>query len=441
MSDINELVFFKFSHMSKNQRDNKRILLIAPHGSYRTFAFINAAKQKNIDVLIASEGQHSVVSAYSEGMHIKFDEPDEAIDKMLNEASKRPFSAVIGTDDSTTELASIVSKALALPHNKPSSVQIAKRKDLARACLLEAGVKVPNFAIIDTKLSLSVLKQMSSLRFPVVVKPIGLSGSLGVIRANDTQELETVCTRVFNIINLDKKLSPENYRYLIIEEFIAGDEIAVEGILTNSKFNLLSIFDKPDPLNGPYFEETYYITPSTLTKTQQTELIATLQSACDAYGLEEGPIHAECRINRAGIWVIEIAARTIGGLCGRLLQFGTGFNLEELVLAHAVGEPIPTLDKQQQNNASGVLMIPIPRHGILKRVEGLLAAQDIPLIDDVSIQIQPGYEVTPLPEGSSYLGFIFASGKTAIEVEQALRDAHDCLTIVIAPLLFKANVA
>ncbi len=427
--------------MSINQHYNKRILLIAPHGSYRTFAFINAAKQKNIDVLIASEGEHSVVSAYSEGLHIKFDEPDNAIAKMLKEAAKRPFSAVIGTDDSTTELASIVSKKLALPHNKPAAVQIAKRKDLARACLLDAGVKVPHFSIIDTNLRLSVLEQMSTLTFPVVVKPIGLSGSLGVIRANDAQELEIVCNRVATIIQLDKKLSPENYRYLIIEEFIAGDEIAVEGILINSTFNLLSIFDKPDPLDGPYFEETYYITPSKLNKEQQTELIATLQSACDAYGLQEGPIHAECRINHAGIWIIEIAARTIGGLCGRLLQFGTGFNLEELVLAHAIGEPIPTLDKQQESNASGVLMIPIPRHGILKRVEGLLAAQSIPLIDDVSIQIQPGYEVTPLPEGSSYLGFIFAVGESANQVEQALRDAHDCLTIVIAPLLFKANVA
>ncbi len=433
----------KFTIMT-NQQFQKRILLIAPHGSYRTFAFLNAAKQKGIDVLIASEGEHSVVSAYSEGLHIKFDEPELAIQKMIAEASVRPFDAIIGTDDSTTELASKVSKALGLAHNNPESVQIAKRKDLARHCLLQAGVKIPKFCIVD--LSLDILEQTTKVNFPVVVKPIGLSGSLGVIRANNTNELISVCARIEKIILRDKNLTSENYQYLIIEEFILGDEIAIEGILVNKEFKLLSIFDKPDPLNGPYFEETYYITPSKLDFEQQAELIKTLQSACVAYGLEEGPIHAECRINDDGIWVIEVAARTIGGLCGRLLTFGIGMSLEELVLAHAIGEVISSLDiasvdTHLDDNASGVLMIPIPRHGILKRVEGLLVAQKIPLIDDISIQIQEGYEVTPLPESSSYLGFIFASGGTTAQVEQALRDAHNSLKIIIAPLLFKANVA
>jgi len=424
--------------MSNNQQLQKRILLIAPHGSYRTFAFIAAAQQKGIKVLIASEGEHSVVSAYSEGLHIKFDEPETALEKMLNEASRRPFNAVIGTDDSTTELASKVSKALGLAHNKPESVQIAKRKDLARCCLRDANVKVPKFDIVDVKHS--IIEQISNVKFPVVVKPIGLSGSLGVIRANDESELKTVCHRIEKIIKQNTKLTTEDYQHLLIEEFIAGDEIAVEGILVKQQFQLLSIFDKPDPLNGPYFEETYYITPSKLNSEQQLELISTLQSACNAYGLHEGPIHAECRINDDGIWVVEIAARTIGGLCGRLLKFGTGLSLEELVLAHAIGEPIPMVEQTEQEHASGVLMIPIPRHGILKRVEGLLAAQKISLIDDVSIQIQEGYEVTPLPEGSSYLGFIFASGGSTAEVEQALRDAHACLKIVIAPLLFKSKL-
>ncbi len=424
--------------MNFNQQHQDRILLIAPHGSYRTFAFINAARQKDIEVVIASEGEHSVVSAYSEGLHIKFNEPELALKKMLLEAARKPITAVLGTDDSTTELASKVSNALGLAHNDPGSVEIAKRKDLARACLRDAGVKVPNFAIIDTKFN--SVDQVSDINFPVVVKPVGLSGSLGVIRVNDKQELNKTCRRIEKIIHQDTKLSAENYQYLLVEEFIPGDEIAVEGILVNEEFKLLSIFDKPDPLNGPYFEETYYITPSKLDEQQQLELIATLQSACDAYGLRHGPIHAECRINKDGIWIIEIAARTIGGLCGRLVKFGTGLGLEELVLAHAIGETIPTIEPQLEN-ASGVLMIPIPRHGILKRVEGLLAAQNSPLIDDISIQIQEGYEVTPLPEGSSYLGFIFASGSSTKKVEQALRDAHDCLNIVIAPLLFKANVA
>jgi len=424
--------------MKNNQHNKNRILLIAPHGSYRTFAFLKAAQQKAIDVLIASEGEFSVVSAYSEGLHINFDEPETAIKKMLYEASLRPFIAVIGTDDSTTELASVVSKALGLAHNDPESVKIAKRKDLARICLQNADVKIPDFKIIDIRKVIS--EQSLNIRFPVVVKPIGLSGSLGVIRVNNNSEFESTCFRIEKIIQQDKKLTAENYHYLLVEEFIAGDEFAIEGILVNKEFKLLSIFDKPEPLNGPYFEETYYITPSKLNEKQQNDLVSTLQSACNAYGLHEGPIHAECRINKNGIWVIEIAARTIGGLCGRLLQFGTGMSLEELVLAHAIGESIPSINLNQQDKASGVLMIPIPKHGILKRVEGLLAAQRIPLIDDLSIQIQEGYEVTPLPEGSSYLGFIFASGDSASKVEQALRDAFECLNIVIAPLLFKASI-
>jgi len=424
--------------MIYNQQQPNRILLIAPHGSYRTFAFLNAAKQKGLDVLIASEGQHSVVSAYSEGLHINFDEPEKAVKKMLHEASLRAFIAVIATDDSTTELASIVSKSLGLAHNDPAAVKIAKRKDLARLCLQSANVNIPNFIIID--IQKNITEQISSVVFPVVVKPIGLSGSLGVIRANNDSELVIACKRIEKIIRLDKKLTAENYSYLLVEEFITGDEIAIEGMLVNKVFRLLSIFDKPDPLNGPYFEETYYITPSKLNSQQQTELIKTLQSACDAYGLQEGPIHAECRINDNGIWIIEIAARTIGGLCGRLLKFGTGLSLEELVLAHATGEQLPGIDLAQQDSACGVLMIPIPKHGILKRVEGLLAAQKVPLIDDVSIQIQQGYEVTPLPEGSSYLGFIFASGDSTDKVERALRQAYECLNIVIAPLLFKASI-
>jgi len=428
--------------MTTSQQHQDRILLIAPHGSYRTFAFLTAAQQKGIDVLIASEGEHSVVSAYSEGLHIKFNEPERAVEKMIKEASFKPFIAVIGTDDSTTELASKVSMALGLAHNTPEAVQIAKRKDLARHCLRDANIKIPKFDVVD--MNYPITAQIHNAEYPVVIKPIGLSGSLGVIRVDNALAVETVCRRIERIIQQDNKLSAENYQYLIIEEFIPGEEIAVEGILVNKEFKLLSIFDKPEPLDGPYFEETYYITPSKLNLRQQMELISTLQSACNAYGLQEGPIHAECRINNDGIWIVEIAARTIGGLCGRLLKFGTGLSLEELVLAHAIGEPMPTIDLNEQtdqDNASGVLMIPIPKHGILKRIEGILAAQKIPLIDEINIQIQEGYEVIPLPEGSSYLGFIFASGGATFEVEQALREAHDCLNIVIAPILFKANVA
>jgi len=218
---------------------------------------------------------------------------------------------------------------------------------------------------------------------------------------------------------------------LLLEEFIPGKEVAIEAMLHNGKLDVLAIFDKPDPLNGPFFEETYYLTPTSFSEKIQQEIKQTVFESCQAYGLNEGPVHAECRINENGVWILEVAARTIGGMCGRLLSLGTGHSLEELVLLHAMGKRV---EVKTIESAAGVLMIPIPKAGILKRVEGLLNAQRIPYINDVTIEVREGYELTPLPEGNSYLGFIFSEAPTVEEAEKALRDAHDCLNVVIAPL-------
>jgi len=207
--------------------------------------------------------------------------------------------------------------------------------------------------------------------------------------------------------------------------------VAVEAMLTGGRLEILTIFDKPDPLDGPFFEETSYITPTRLTDEQQAELRNVISQACRAYGLQEGPVHAECRINHDGIFILEVAARTIGGLCGRLLRFGTGYSLEELVLSQALGK---SLDLNSAVGAAGVLMIPIPAAGMLKRVEGLLAAQRVPYIEEVNIQVREGYELVPLPEGSSYFGFIFSRAPDARQVEHALREAHACLKIITAPV-------
>ncbi|MDH5650085.1 MAG: ATP-grasp domain-containing protein, partial [Gammaproteobacteria bacterium] len=212
---------------------------------------------------------------------------------------------------------------------------------------------------------------------------------------------------------------------------ISGIEVAVEGMLTRGHLEILTIFDKPDPLNGPFFEETYYTSPTRLNEDTQTEIYNTVQAACQAYGLKEGPIHAECRVNDQGIWIIEVAARTIGGLCSRLFQLATGQDLEQVVLAHALGMAVPTCVIE---GGSGVLMIPIPGAGILRRVEGTLKAQSTPFIEEVSIDLREGYELVPLPEGASYLGFIFSKAPNPELAEQALRQAHACLNVVIAPL-------
>lgn len=405
------------------------VLIIAPHGSYRTMPFIAAADRLGIHALIASEGKHSIVSAYAQGIHIEFRDEEQAFQELLRATTQHRVVAVIGTDDSTTELAARMAQQLKLPHNAPAAVQIARRKDQARACLTANAVPVPTYRRID--LTQPLPAQLDEVPFPVVVKPIALSASRGVIRANNKSELLTAIARVQQLLQGINDLDVDEKRYLLLEQYISGGEIAVEAMLTCGELQILTIFDKPDPLQGPFFEETYYITPTRLSTPQQAEVKRVVQLACAAYGLQDGPVHAECRINPDGVFILEVAARTIGGLCGRLLRFGTGYSLEELVLAHAMGKPL-TLGSD--GGGAGVLMIPIPKAGMLKRVEGLLDAQRVPFIEDINIQVREGHELIPIPEGASYLGFIFARAPSAQQAEQALRNAHACLNFVITPI-------
>lgn len=413
----------------------QRALVIAPHSSYRTAAYIQAAHLLNIEVLVASEGEHSIVSDYAKGLHIQFSEPAKAFQRIIDAGNEKPFAAVIGTDDSCLELAARVARHFNLPHNPPASVRMAGRKDLARECLHREQLLIPGFRLVN--LEKDIASQLNDVEFPVVVKPVALSGSRGVIRANNQTELLAAIERVVKLLDAERQLDNEVRHRLLIEQYIPGDEVAVEGMLHQGRLQILTIFDKPEPLEGPFFEESYYITPTRQPGKIQQQIHDAVLKACLAYGLQEGPVHAECRINEQGVWILEVAARTIGGLCARLLTFGTGYSLEQLVLAQAMGKPL-TIDEKRP--ASGVLMIPIPRAGVFKRVEGLLEAQRIPGILDIDIQIREGYELVPLPEGASYLGFIFASADTAAEAEAALRKAHACLKIIVAPL-FRVDVA
>jgi len=407
----------------------RRILLIAPHGSYRTAPFLAAAKIRGIEVLIASEAKHSLVSVYAQGLHIDFDDPQTSLQTILREARQRPFAAVLGCDDASAELAAAAASELGLPHNPATAVRLARRKDLARARLAAAGVPAPRHWRLD--LTRPLAAQAGAICFPCVLKPVALAASRGVIRADSIAELMQAAARIQVLLARAGLHAAEERETILAEEFIPGFEVAVEGLLTQGVLQVLAIFDKPDPLNGPYFEETYYITPSRLGSAVQRDLRTTISAACAAYGLREGPIHAECRINDQGVWILEVAARTIGGLCGRLLRFGAGLNLEELVLLHALGE---SKVLQAEAGGAGVLMIPIPQAGILRRVEGVLAAQRVAYIEDVIIDVREGYELVPLPEGASYLGFIFARAPSAAQAEAALRAAHACLRVVVMPL-------
>lgn len=409
-----------------------RILLVAPRDSYRTAPYIAAARKQNIDLLIASEGRHTLAGQDAPGVSIDLRNISASLQAILTAAQAGPFAAIIGTDDTSTELAVQASIQLNLPHNPLAAIRRARRKDLARAQLAAAGVAVPRFWCIDLRQPLA--QQLEAVLYPCVVKPVALSASRGVIRANSREQIHQAIERIQAI--LVPETVAEERSILLVEEFIPGTEVAIEGLLSGGVLEILAIFDKPDPLDGPFFEESYYITPSRHAPAIHKQISECVKQVCAAYGLREGPIHAECRINAQGVWILEVAARTIGGLCGRLLRFGTGYGLEELVLLHALGlRP----DTRCAAGAAGVLMIPIPQAGVLRRVEGLLAAQKVPYIEEVMIDVREGYELVPLPEGASYLGFIFAHAPSPQEAETALRTAHARLRIVVAPL-WKAGV-
>jgi biotin carboxylase len=265
-----------------------------------------------------------------------------------------------------------------------------------------------------------------------VVKPLALSGSRGVIRADSAGELVAAIERVRAILSREYGSPSELSRHVQVEDFVPGQEVALEGMLRAGRLAVLALFDKPDPLDGPFFEETYYITPSRHPAGQQERLVQRVQQACTALGLREGPVHAELRIHAGDGVIMEVASRTIGGDCARLLQFGTGQGLEDLVISHAIGQPLPV---SPQDGGAGVLMIPIPVAGVLRRVEGIAAARAVPCVEDVMISLRDGYELVPLPEGASYLGFMFARAPSAAQAESALREAHAKLRIVTAPVM------
>jgi len=404
-----------------------RLLLVAPHSSYRIAPYIDAADRLGVDVLIASTSEHSLVSAVAEGLRIDLHRPEQAIEYIRDAARARPFAGVIATDDAAVTLAARAAESLGLAHNAPQAVRLTHRKDLARQRLAEHGVPVPAFRRIDLHRDLPA--QARGLEYPSVIKPLSLSGSRGVIRVDDAADCVQACRRIAAIVG--ELPGDEERRYLLAERYLPGIEIAVEAMLTDGALQLLSIFDKPDPLEGPFFEETYYITPSRLDAATQRLAARRVAEACAAYGLRNGPVHAELRLHQGEAWILEVAARTIGGQCARLLRHGTGHGLEELVIAHAAGQP---LAPQTGNRAAGVLMIPVPRAGILRRVEGLSAARRVKHVTEVEISVRDGYELVPLPEGAAYFGFIFAQGPDPGAVEQALREAHAALNVVTTPL-------
>ncbi|NOX42217.1 MAG: ATP-grasp domain-containing protein [Gammaproteobacteria bacterium] len=384
-----------------------------------------------LEVLIASRGEHSLISEVHRGLHIDLENLNSSLTHILKEEKKTPFAGVLGSDDSTVELAAKVADALGLPQNPQTAARLTQRKDLARAHLTQAGCPVPKYRLINIDIPLN--KQIAGFPWPCVIKPLNLSASRGVIRANNTEEFVAACNRIKPIIAESNDEFAKHH--ILAEEYIDGIEVAFEGYLHDSELTTLVIFDKPDPLEGPYFEETIYVTPSQLDNTTQIRIKQNIAQACKAYGLTTGPVHAELRINEQNAWILEVACRTIGGDCARSLDNGSNFNLEELAISLAIGRPIKT---RPPEDARGVMMIPIKQGGILRRVEGISAALKIANIKKIDIIIREGNELIPLPEGNQYPGYIFARGQSPTDVIHALREALSKLDFVVAPL-FKLN--
>jgi biotin carboxylase len=402
-----------------------RLLLLLPTTTYRTEAFVEAAAKLGVELVCASERPSTFEALAPDSLvTLDFGDPDASAETIARLAARRPIDAVVPVDDLTTVVAAAIGQRLGLKANSLPAVAMARDKHAMRRCLAAAGVPVPRFRLV--RLADDPAALGADVEYPCVLKPLALSASRGVIRANDPREFVAAFRRIAAILeSVEAPLPDEARRALLVEEFIPGREVALEGLLIGGTLHGLALFDKPDPLDGPFFEETIYVTPSRLAHAVQAEIAAATRDACSALGLTEGPIHAELRLNERGPFVLEIAARSIGGLCSRTLTFGTGLSLEELILCHALGRPLESLERERR--AAGVMMIPIPRAGRLASVRGADEAAAVDGVEDVAITMHPGQEVVPLPEGWQYLGFIFARAETPDAVEHALRRAHALL--------------
>ena len=410
-----------------------RLLLLVPTTSYRIADFLDAAHRLGVDVAVGSD-QRSVLEQFSDGgtTTVDFRSADHGLAQILDYHAEYPLGAIIGVDQETTLSAAKASQALGLRHNAPAAVEAAGNKHRFRSRLANSGLPAPWFSLLS--LADGPAAHAGDMPYPVVLKPLALSASRGVIRADNPTQFIAAMNRIKEILSAADG-PDETAHHVLVEDYIPGREVALEGLLEGGDLTVLALFDKPDPLEGPYFEETIYVTPSRLPVSVQADITSTVSRAVQTLGLREGPIHAELRINDDGAWLLEVAARSIGGLCSRALEFGDGGRLEDLIIRHAMNLPVephkPDEPHEPEQPASGVMMIPIPGAGVLRRVDGLAAARATPGIRDALISLPLGDTLIPLPDGNRYLGFIFAGGETPLAVEAALRAAHGKLDFLI----------
>jgi len=392
--------------------------------TYRAKAFMLAARQLGVDVVVGSD-ERGPLARRTAGAQLGLDltRPARSATRIVKVAEDRPFDAIVNVDDATTVVAAQAATRLGLVSNSVDAARITRDKYLARRALKQAGLPVPAYRRVTVDADPAAEARRAP--YPCVLKPVAQSASRGVIRANDPGEFVVAFERIAALLADDGA----GQRHIIVEGFIPGAEVALEGLLDRGTLRVLALFDKPDPLDGPFFEETIYVTPSRHSAAAQQAIVETVKRASSAFGLRHGPIHAELRLGPDGPVVLEVAARSIGGLCSNALRFGVDMSLEELILRHAAALEIPTFDREQA--ASGAMMLPIPRAGVLRRVQGQDDALAVRGITGLEITIPVGQMLVPLPEGDRYLGFLFARGETPAQVEEALRAAHALLTFQI----------
>ena len=404
-----------------------RVLLLLPSATYRAPDFLAAARVLGVEVVVASDRRQALSGVLGDrALTLDLRDPERAAERIVQLADRSPLDAVVAADDGGVLAAAHACERLGLRGNPPVAAARTRDKAALREALAMAEVAQPDFRVVEPGVDVAALA--AEVGPPCVVKPLSLSASRGVIRADDPRAAAAAAERVRSILANSGRDTAE---HLLVERYEPGVEVAVEGLLVDGRLEVLAVFDKPDPLEGPYFEETLFVTPSRLPAETLRAVEEAAGAAASALGLREGPVHAELRVGPAGrVAVLELAARTIGGLCARTLRFGLGVSLEELVLRHALGLPLAGL--QREVAAAGVMMLPIPTAGVLEEVRGQQEARGVPGIAGLELSIRPGRAVCPLPEGDRYLGFLFARAERPAEVEAALRAAHAELEVRIA---------
>lgn len=441
------------------------LLLLSTTTGYQLRSFGDAARDVGVEIVFATDRCHTLDDPWRDAaVPVRFHDEDASLAAIVAASRVRPIEGVLAVGDRPVVLAARAAEALGLPGHPPGAARASAHKRLARERFAQAGLRVPAF--VPVTLDAGIDDVAATVRYPVVLKPVGLSGSRGVMRADDAAQLRAAFRRVSALLARPEIRSQRTglERELLVEAFIPGQEYAVEGLVTDGALTALAIFDKPDPLDGPFFEETIYVTPSRAPLDVQRRMLDTVAAAARALGLRQGPVHAECRVNAAGVYVLEVAARPIGGLCSRVLRFTAAdahelpgapelpgaqqsafarknpaprsdapLSLEHVLLRHALGGSVEGLRREAA--AAAVMMIPIPRRGVFKGVTGEERAARVPFVDEIRITAKRDQLLEPLPEAGSYLGFIFARAATPQEAERAVRDAHAHLHFTVDPAI------